>query len=48
MEYWQKHRNFDLILITEDGKIYLSDGIADTFVLDSYHSNMKVYVIEDE
>lgn len=48
MEYWQLHQNFDMILITEDGEIYLTDGIADMFTLDSYHSNMKVNVIEDE
>lgn len=47
-EYWKQHGNFDMILITEDGVIYLTEGIADTFTLDSYHSNMKVNVIEDE
>lgn len=46
IEYWQQHPNFDMILITEDGEIYLTDGIADSFALDSYHSNMKVHVIE--
>ena len=45
IEYWQQHQNFDMILITEDGEIYLTDGVADCFTLDSYHSNMTVHVI---
>lgn len=47
-EYWKQHGNFDMILITEDGEIYLTEGILDAFTLDNYHSNMKVNVIEDE
>lgn len=47
-EYWKQHGNFDMILITEDGEIYLTEGIADAFTLDGYHSNMKVNVIEHE
>lgn len=37
-----------MILITEDGKIYLTEGIKDAFTLDDYHNNMKVSVIESE
>ena len=48
IEYWQQHQNFEMILITENGEIYLTDGVADSFVLDSYHSNMTVHVIQDE
>lgn len=47
-EYWRQHQNFDMILITEEGEIYLTEGIMDVFTLDSYHSNMKVNVIEHE
>lgn len=47
-EYWKQHRDFDMILITEDGKIYLTEGIKDAFTLDDYHNNMKVSVIESE
>lgn len=47
-EYWRQHQNFDMILITEEGEIYLTEGIVDVFTLDSYHSNMKVNVIEHE
>lgn len=48
INYWRQHQNFDMILITDDGKIYLTDGIAGSFTLDSYHSNMAVHVIQDE
>lgn len=48
IEYWRQHQNFDMSLITEDGEIYLTDGIADSFTLDGYHSNMTVHVIQDE
>ena len=48
IEYWRQHQNFDMILITEDGEIYLTSGIADSFALNSYYSNMAVHVIQDE
>lgn len=47
-EYWRQHQNFDMILITGEGEIYLTEGIVDVFTLDSNHSNMKVNVIEHE
>lgn len=46
VEYWQQHKDFDMILITENGDICLTDGIADVFTLDGYHSNMKLNVIK--
>lgn len=48
IDYWRQYQNFEMILITEDGEIYLTDGIADSFSLDSYHSNMTVHMIQDE
>lgn len=48
VKYWRQHHNFDMILITGDGEIYLTDGVVDTFTLDNYHSNMKVNVIKYE
>lgn len=48
IDCWQQHQNFDMILITEDGEIYLTDGIVDCFTLGSYYSNMKVNVIENK
>lgn len=48
IDYWRQHQNFEMILITEDGEIYLTDGIADSFTLGSYHNSMTVHVIQDE
>lgn len=48
INYWRQYQNFEMILITEDGEIYLTGDIVEHFTLDSYHSNMKVNVIEDE
>lgn len=47
-EYWRLNDGFDMILITENGEIYLTEGIRNSFTLDSYHSNRKVNVIEYE
>lgn len=46
--YWRQNQDFDMILITEDGELYLTPGIAEHFVLDDYHSNMVVHEISDE
>ncbi len=45
IDYWRQNSGFEMILITESGEIHLTEGIEDIFVLDSYHSNMKVHVI---
>lgn len=47
-DYWRQHPNFEMILISDAGEIYLTDGIAEAFTLDDYYSNMKVNVIEHE
>ena len=48
VDYWQEHQNFDMILLTKNGEIYLTNGTVDAFTLNRDHSNMKVNVIEDE
>ena len=30
-EYWRSHRDIDLILVTDNGSIYYTEGIADAF-----------------
>ena len=30
-EYWREHKDFEMILITEDGEIHLTEGIKDKF-----------------
>ena len=36
------------IVVTDDGEIFMTDGITETFTLDSYHCNMKGTVIIHE
>lgn len=44
-DYWKAHQDFEMILITENGEIYLTEGIKNSFSLDSTHSNMKINVV---
>ena len=44
-EYWRTHPDFDMILITEDGQIYLTEGVHDRFELSGSFGNMEVHVI---
>lgn len=44
--YWKEHPDFDLIAVTDNGEIYLTEKIADAFSLNSAFGNMKVNVIE--
>ena len=34
-DYWRQAPDFDMILITESGDIHLTEGISDSFTLDS-------------
>lgn len=45
--YWRQHRDFDMILVTEDGNIYVTEGIKDKFSLQSQYSDMAVNVINE-
>lgn len=47
-DYWRQNGGFDMLLITEKGEIYLTEGIKDRFFPDSYHTDMKVHVIAYE
>lgn len=45
-DYWRQRRNFEMILIMEDGDIYLTEGIRNSFSLNSEYRNMKINVID--
>lgn len=45
-DYWREHQDFDMILVTEDGAIYLTEEIRDQFTLESGHEHMEIHVIE--
>lgn len=46
-DYWRQHRDFDMILVTENGHIYVTKGIQDRFSLQSEYSDMAAHVIEE-
>lgn len=46
-DYWREYQNFDLILLTEKGEIYLTEGLADKFELEPDYSDMKVERIKE-
>ncbi|MCM1127391.1 MAG: FAD:protein FMN transferase [Lachnospiraceae bacterium] len=45
-EYWQAHRDFDMILITGEGEIYLTEGMKGRFSLNREYADWKVFWIE--
>lgn len=47
-EYWRDHQDFDMLMITEEGEIRLTEGIQDSFTLSSSFANMEVQVIRSQ
>ena len=45
-DYWRQHQDFDMILVMEDGNIYVTPGIEDRFSLQSGYADMTVNVME--
>lgn len=45
--FWRERGDFDMILITEEGELYLTEGIADSFSLGNGYEDMKIYVITE-
>ncbi len=41
-DFWRKHGNFDMILIDDDGKIYITPGIEDSFSLSRKGCDVQV------
>lgn len=44
-EYWRAHQDFEMILITEDGRIFLTEGAAERFELGESFANLETQVI---
>lgn len=44
--YWRDHQDFEMLLVTQDGQIYLTEGIEDQFTLSSDFGNMETHVIK--
>lgn len=43
--YWREHQDFDMILMTEQGDLYLTQGIQDCFTLSETHQDLPIYTI---
>ena len=44
-EYWKEHQDFEMIAVTEDGAIYVTEGIEDQFTLGDSFGNMELHII---
>ncbi|MBD5128634.1 MAG: FAD:protein FMN transferase [Ruminococcaceae bacterium] len=45
LEFWRENKNFDVILITDNAEVLITEGIADKFQLDGSHKNLKVVTV---
>ncbi len=43
--YWQEHRDFEMILLTAEQEIYITEGIAVSFELFARYNNLKTVVV---
>ncbi len=49
VDYWRSHQDFDFILMTEAGELYVSDGLEDNFsLLEGYQEMYSLTVISKE
>lgn len=46
MEYWKEHPGFEMILITQEQEILITEGLEEQFSLTEAHSDMSVEVVE--
>ena len=45
-EYVREYGDVDFLLLTDNGEIYLTDGLKDRFTLSEAYQNIAVNVIE--
>lgn len=46
VSYWKSHDGFDVIFVTENGDIYVTEGLSDSFTLSEYYAPLGMTVIE--
>lgn len=45
-EYWREHQDFEMIAITKEGEVYVTEGLEDRFTLGSSFENMELHIVE--
>lgn len=48
IEYWRTHGGFEMLLVTEDGTVLLTEGLEETFTLGEHERNKEVTLIRNE
>lgn len=46
VSYWRENPGFDMIFLTEDGELYVTQGLADNFELGPDYGGIKLAIIE--
>ena len=48
VQYWREHRDFEMVLLTEERTIYITEGLSDVFSLGTGQEDREVQVIRYE
>lgn len=46
IQYWETYGGFDMLLMTLDGEIYLTEGIEENFTPEEEFSGQTIHVME--
>lgn len=44
-DFWQENGGFDMLLVTDDGEIYLTEGLEGSFTLEENHQDMPLHIL---